>query len=126
MRSPTSAAPVRDAPLMLLVTARDEPPDVEAGFAAFLGRLASLPSVTMLRLAGLDVAAAASLIDMVGGDLDPEQGVNLTGGNPRSWGKLHAKVREAGRSARWWRTASTGSVPTTWTSSTSPPPPVIR
>ena len=71
-----------DAPLMMLVTTRDERPPIEAGLGAFLGRLAGLPSVEMIDLAGLDVAAATSLIDAVGGDLDPEQGVRLTGGNP--------------------------------------------
>jgi DNA-binding NarL/FixJ family response regulator len=70
------------APLMMLVTTRDAPPYVEAGFGAFLGRLAGVPSVEMIPLAGLDVSAAASLIDAVGSDLDPEQGVSLTGGNP--------------------------------------------
>ena len=71
-----------DAPLMLLVTTRDAPPYVEAGFGAFLGRLAGVPSVEMIAMAGLDVSAAASLIEAVGGDLDPQQGVSLTGGNP--------------------------------------------
>ena len=67
---------------MLLVTTRDAPPHVPAELAAFLGLLAGLPSVEMIALAGLDVAAAASMIDAVGGDLDPAQGVRLTGGNP--------------------------------------------
>ena len=71
-----------DAPLMLLVTTRDAPPHVPADLAAFLGLLAGLPSVEMIAFAGLDVAAAASMIDAVGGDLDPAQGVRLTGGNP--------------------------------------------
>ena len=71
-----------DAPLMLLVTTRDEPPFADARLRAFLGRIATLPSVEILSLSGLDVAAAASVIAAVGGDVDPDVGVRLTGGNP--------------------------------------------
>lgn len=71
-----------DAPLMLLVTARDEGPFIDDAFVAFLGRLARLPSVEMIALSGLDVIAAARLIAAMGGDLDPAEGVRQTGGNP--------------------------------------------
>ena len=71
-----------DAPLMLLVTTRDEPPFADTRLRAFLGRLATQPSVEVLSLSGLDVAAAASVIAAIGGDVDPEVGVRLTGGNP--------------------------------------------
>jgi DNA-binding NarL/FixJ family response regulator len=71
-----------DAPLMLLVTTRDERPFVDGGFGAYLGRLTALPSVEVVALSGLDSAAAADVIADVGGDLDPEQGVRQTGGNP--------------------------------------------
>ena len=71
-----------DAPLMLLITTRDERPFVEDDFSAFLGRIAALPSVETITLAGLDVRAAANVIAAMGGDLDPEEGVRQTGGNP--------------------------------------------
>jgi DNA-binding CsgD family transcriptional regulator len=71
-----------DAPLMVLVTTRDAPPHADPGLIAFLGRLAGLASVEMIALGGLDVAAAASMIEAAGGDLEAEQGVRLTGGNP--------------------------------------------
>ena len=67
---------------MLLVTTRDEAPYVEDELGRFLGRIAGLPCVEVIQLGGLDVGAAARLIDAVGGDLDAEQGVRLTGGNP--------------------------------------------
>jgi DNA-binding NarL/FixJ family response regulator len=71
-----------DAPLMLLITTRDERPFVDEVFGHFLGRLAVLPSVEMIALSGLDLAAAANVIAAVGGDLDPAVGVRQTGGNP--------------------------------------------
>ena len=66
-----------DAPLMLLVTTRDERPFVDGGFGAFLGRLTALPSVEVIALSGLDLPAAAAVIADVGGDLDPEQVLDL-------------------------------------------------
>jgi ATP/maltotriose-dependent transcriptional regulator MalT len=53
--------------------------------------LAGLPSVESIALAGLDVSAAATLIDAAGVDLDPERAVRLTGGNPLF---LHEVIRE--------------------------------
>jgi hypothetical protein len=71
-----------DAPLMLLITTRDERPFVDDDFSSFLGRLAGLPSVETITLSGLDVTAAANVIAAMGGDLDPDEGVRQTGGNP--------------------------------------------
>jgi predicted ATPase len=71
-----------DAPLMLLITTRDERPFVDDDFSALLGRLAGLPSVETIALSGLDVTAAATVIAAMGGDLDPDEGVRQTGGNP--------------------------------------------
>jgi hypothetical protein len=71
-----------DAPLMLLVTTRDDGPFIDDAFAAFLGRLARLPSVEIVSLSGLDVAAATTLIGAVDSGLDPGEAVRQTGGNP--------------------------------------------
>jgi DNA-binding NarL/FixJ family response regulator len=79
------------APLMLLVTTRDEAPFIDSAFGAFLGRLTRLPSVDVVALSGLDVGAAAALIESVDGELDPEEGVRQTGGNPLF---LHELARE--------------------------------
>ena len=70
-----------DAQLMLLVTIRDDERGA-GGIGAFLGRIASLPSVEMVALTGLDTAAAALVIEVVGGELDPAHAVWQTGGNP--------------------------------------------
>ena len=88
-----------DAPLMLLVTARDESHLDAGGLGAFLGRLASLPAVEVVTLSGLDKTAAASVIDAVGGDLDPEFAVWQTGGNPLFLREL-ARDGESSRSLR--------------------------
>ncbi len=70
------------APLMVLVTTRDERPFVENAFGAFLGRLTGLASVEIVTLSGLDAAAAATVIGAAGGDLEPVEAVRQTGGNP--------------------------------------------
>ena len=71
-----------EAALMLLVTVRDERPVGAGSMAAFFSRIASMPAVDVVALEGLDVAAAATVIDAVGGDLDAEHAVWQTGGNP--------------------------------------------
>jgi DNA-binding NarL/FixJ family response regulator len=71
-----------DAPLMLLVTTRDEPPFADCEYEAYLGRLSAFPSVEVVELSGLDVTAAATVISAVGGDLDPTDAVRQTAGNP--------------------------------------------
>ena len=69
-------------PLMLLVTTRDERPFVDDAFRTFLRRLTGMPSVEVVALSGIDVGAAARVIDAVGSELDPGDAVRQTGGNP--------------------------------------------
>ncbi|HSB85630.1 MAG TPA: AAA family ATPase, partial [Ilumatobacteraceae bacterium] len=71
-----------DAPLMLVVTIRDERPVRDRDVAAFVDQLANQAGVEVIALSGLGVPAAALVIDEMGGVLDPEQGVRETGGNP--------------------------------------------
>ena len=71
-----------DVPLMLLVTTRDERHFIADGLGAFFGRVEALSSVEMVSLSGLDAAAAARVIDAVGGDVDSAQACCQTGGNP--------------------------------------------
>ena len=88
-----------DAPLMLLITFRDEPQLDGGDVGDFLARLASLPTVEFVTLSGLDATAAASVIHAVGGDLDPEFAVWQTGGNPLFLREL-ARDGEGSRSLR--------------------------
>ena len=88
-----------DAPLMLLITFRDEPQLDGGDVGDFLARLASLPTVEFVTLSGLDTTAAASVIHAVGGDLDPEFAVWQTGGNPLFLREL-ARDGEGSRSLR--------------------------
>lgn len=75
------------APLMVLATIRDGRPEA-ADAVPMISRIVSLPSVETIALAGLDVAAAAAVIDGVGGRLDVAQAVHDTGGNPLFLGEL--------------------------------------
>ena len=88
-----------DAPLMLLVTVRDERPVGAGSMAAFFSRIASLASVEVVALEGLDVSAASTVIGAVGGDLDPAHAVWQTGGNPLFLREL-ARDGQSSRSLR--------------------------
>jgi len=70
------------APLMVLATTRDGPPSAAGASEALTTRLASLATAETLTLGGLDRHAAAVIISSAGSDMDPEQGVRDTGGNP--------------------------------------------
>ena len=69
------------APLLLLATTREES-STSDDYGAYLRRLARLPDVATVALGGLDLAAAAQLIDEIGAEMDPALGLAQTGGNP--------------------------------------------
>ena len=70
------------APLLLVVTTRASAPDLDDRLAEFLSDLGRSPSVEMVRLAGLDRADVAELLDGLGSECDPEQATIDAGGNP--------------------------------------------
>ena len=68
--------------LLIVVTARDTAPDLDAHLARWLADLTRMPAAEVVALPGLDVAAAQELIAEVGGTLDATAAVRDTGGNP--------------------------------------------
>ncbi len=71
---------VRDAPVLLLVTYRDDGLTATDPLRVALGDLATLPSVRRVSLPPLSAAAVAALAS--GSDLDPAELYRLTSGNP--------------------------------------------
>jgi DNA-binding CsgD family transcriptional regulator/tetratricopeptide (TPR) repeat protein len=72
-------------PLLVVVTSRDTPPDATDDLGIFLGDLARYPSVSRLRLEGLDLRSVRFLVSSVHpGDHDIDADVihAATGGNP--------------------------------------------
>ena len=67
-------------PVLVVVTARDTAPDLDADLGALLADLERSPAVTRVRLDGLD---SGDVADMIGGStVDAEAIVADTGGNP--------------------------------------------
>jgi DNA-binding CsgD family transcriptional regulator/tetratricopeptide (TPR) repeat protein len=71
-----------DAPVLILVTTRVGPADVDANLAQFLGDVRQLPAVETIDLDGLSEAEVAALIAALGGRSDPAAVRAKTGGNP--------------------------------------------
>ena len=72
----------RPAPILVVVTARDTPPDLDQILAAFLGDLARHPSVETVALSGLAESEIRDLLSGVRADVDPVGVRAATGGNP--------------------------------------------
>jgi DNA-binding CsgD family transcriptional regulator len=68
------------APVLMLATTRDTAPDLDSDLAALLAELERAPSVTQVRLVGLDRDEASELVGPEAGDVDVI--VAETGGNP--------------------------------------------
>jgi DNA-binding CsgD family transcriptional regulator/tetratricopeptide (TPR) repeat protein len=70
------------APLLLVTTTRDTPPDLDKTLEIFLGQLTALPTVAHVRLSGLDETEVEDLIDVLDATADPKDIRAETGGNP--------------------------------------------
>ncbi len=70
------------APALVLVTTRDQTPDVHAELALVLADLGRLASVGRVDLAGLPERDVAALLDSLGARVDPASVRADTGGNP--------------------------------------------
>lgn len=70
------------APLLVVATARDTAPDLDAQLATWLAAAARLPVTTVVTLDGLSLEATADLFEHLGSSLDPAAAVETTGGNP--------------------------------------------
>lgn len=70
------------APMLILVTTRDAPPDLDDRLAVFLADLTRLPSVERIDLTGLPEADIAALLRDLGDDTDPGTVLAETHGNP--------------------------------------------
>jgi predicted ATPase len=70
------------APTLVVVTARDTPPELDEALAAFLGDLARYPNVATVSLSGLVESEIRDLLSGVGTDIDPFTVCAATGGNP--------------------------------------------
>jgi len=76
------------AGITLVITARDTAPDESSALSDLLGLHAGSPSHVVLRLGGLDEAAVADLLAVMGGSgadgtgLDVAEALHLTAGNP--------------------------------------------
>jgi DNA-binding CsgD family transcriptional regulator len=71
-----------DAPLLVVLTTRDTPPDLDAGLATFLAEVGREPTASHLSLGGLDVGSVAAILDAAGSEIDAADVTELTGGNP--------------------------------------------
>ena len=86
--TPTTLATVRflaqrtRAPVLVVLTTRDTPPDVDEGLKVFLSELARIPSVESIPLAGLPAADVATLLDRLGATVDAAAVAADTKGNP--------------------------------------------
>jgi DNA-binding CsgD family transcriptional regulator len=70
------------APVLVVATMRDHPPDLDEQHAKFLARLRGLPSVRTIELCGLDEAQVDDLLAHIGADDDPGWIWRETDGNP--------------------------------------------
>ena len=70
------------APVLVVVTTRSGPPDLDADLDLFLADLRRLPAVHSVDLAGLSEPDVTALIDLLGGDRDASAVHAATGGNP--------------------------------------------
>jgi DNA-binding CsgD family transcriptional regulator/tetratricopeptide (TPR) repeat protein len=70
------------APMLLIATSRDEPPDLDEGLRTFFGDLERLPTVERVSLRGLASIEVWELLSTTGADVDVDQVTADTGGNP--------------------------------------------
>ncbi|HMK12456.1 MAG TPA: AAA family ATPase, partial [Acidimicrobiales bacterium] len=69
-------------PLLLVVTTRDTPPELDRALTTWLAAAGRLPSSEVISVPGLDIGATAELLDGLGGHVDPAAALRHTGGNP--------------------------------------------
>ena len=80
------------APLLLVVTTRDTPPDLDRALTTWLAAAGRLPSSEVISVAGLDIGATAELLDGLAGHVDPAGRAATHGRKPalvtreRGWG----------------------------------------
>jgi DNA-binding CsgD family transcriptional regulator/tetratricopeptide (TPR) repeat protein len=76
------------ARVLVVVTTRVGPPDLNADLALYLAELRRLPAVDPIDLAGLSEPEVNALIDALGGRRDPSAVHAATGGNPLLVGEV--------------------------------------
>lgn len=88
------------APVFVVATTRDTPPDLDEERAVFLAGLARLPNVERLDLVGLAEDDVAALLQHLGGDADARAVLAETGGNPLFVREVAGGLGRAGGSLR--------------------------
>jgi class 3 adenylate cyclase/DNA-binding CsgD family transcriptional regulator/tetratricopeptide (TPR) repeat protein len=68
--------------LLVVGTTRDAAPDLDESLSRWLAAIERLPGVSVVHLGGLDVEAAASLLEDLDATVDPSEAWRATGGNP--------------------------------------------
>jgi tetratricopeptide (TPR) repeat protein len=68
--------------ILVVGTTRDAAPDLDEPLGRWLAAIERLPVVSIVHLSGLDVEAAAALLEDLDATLDPSEAWRTTGGNP--------------------------------------------
>jgi class 3 adenylate cyclase/DNA-binding CsgD family transcriptional regulator/tetratricopeptide (TPR) repeat protein len=68
--------------LLVVGTTRDAAPDLDESLSRWLAAIERLPVVSVVHLGGLDVEAAAALLEDLDAAVDPSEAWRATGGNP--------------------------------------------